>query len=84
MIEKVENPLNLGLEQVESLLDELQKRFDGWHRTPVEYFELTEANIGIDIIIKKTGRQYSYNLEQLKSLKAELMDPVINAVKEFA
>lgn len=82
MIEKVANPLDFNLEIIEPLIAELQKRFDDWQLTPVEHFKLKES--GLSMEIKFNGKTYSYNLEQLKKLKDELSDPVINAVKEFA
>lgn len=82
MIEKTENPLGFNLEQVGILAGELQKVFDDWQKTPVKYFELEESGVSIEIKVK--GKKYPYNLEQLKKLKVELADPVINAVKEFA
>lgn len=82
MIEKVQNPLGFNLAQVERMIVELQQVFDDWHKTPVEFFGLEESGVVVEIKIK--GKKHPYNLEQLKKLKVELLDPVMVAAKEFA
>lgn len=85
MIEKVENPLSLDLERVERLITQLQKCMDDWLESPASLSGLaTLDESGVEIKITVKGKKHTYNLEQLKKLKAELLDPVINAVKEFA
>jgi len=69
MIEKVENPLNLGLDQVEIMIAELQKTFDEYS-DDLGILSLDES--GVSLEIKTTTGTYSYDLEQLKKLKAEL------------
>jgi hypothetical protein len=82
MIEKTENPLDLGLAEVESMINELQPIYDECQLSLGPDSELEESGISLDIIIKT--RRYSYTLEQLKKLKTELLDPVMIAAKEFA
>lgn len=83
MIEKTENPLGLNLKITNIFLAELQRHFDDWQASPAAIYEtLDESSISIDI--EYQGKKHPYTLEQLKKLKAELSDPVINAVKEFA
>jgi len=85
MIEKVENPLSLDLERVERLITQLQKCMDDWLESPASLSGwATLEDSGVEIKIMYKGKEHTYNLEQLKKLKAELLDPVINAVKEFA
>ena len=78
MIQKIENPLNLGLEQVEILITELQDSFDKYS----EFLSMEESGCAIEI--KTKSGEYSYNLEHLKLLKKEFLDPVINSVKEIS
>ena len=82
MFQKIENPLNLELEQVELLIAELQYSFDKYSQDLPEFLSLEESGCGIEIQTK-TG-EYSYNLEQLKLLKKELLDPVMNSMKEIS
>ena len=82
MIQKIENPLNLGLEQVEILITELQDSFDKYSEDLPELLSLEESGCAIEIHTK--NGEYSYNLEQLKLLKKEFLDPVMNSVKEIS
>lgn len=43
MIQKIENPLNLGLEQVEILITELQDSFDKYSEDLPEFLSLEES-----------------------------------------
>ena len=82
MIQKIENPLNLGLEQVEILITELQDSFDKYSEDLPEFLSLEESGCAIEIHTK--NGEYSYNLEQLKLLKKGFLDPVMNSVKEIS
>lgn len=82
MIEKVENPLNLGLEQINAVISELQKIFDAYSMESLGCFSLDES--GVSLEIKTTTGTYSYKLEQLKKLKAELEDPLVQSLKEVS
>ena len=86
MIEKVENPLGLTLEGVEILITELQQQFDQFVVDPIhETLGLSLEESGVAIEIKtKSKKRYSYNLEQLKLLKAEMLDPTMNSIKEIS
>ncbi|AYA02141.1 hypothetical protein BEN74_04160 [Acinetobacter sp. WCHAc010034] len=79
MIEKIENPLNLGLDQVDVLLAELQKTSDEYS-DDLGIFSLDES--GVSIEIKTKSSEYSYSLEQLKKLKVELEDPLLQSLRE--
>ena len=68
MIQKIENPLNLGLEQVEILITELQDSFDKYSEDLPEFLSLEESGCAIE----------------LKLLKKEFLDPVMNSVKEIS
>ena len=81
MIQKIENPLNLRLEQVEILISELQDSFDKYSQDLPEFLSLEESGCAIEIHTK--NGEYSYNLEQLKLLKKEFLDPVTNSLKEI-
>ena len=81
MIEKIENPLNFGVDQIEILITELQKNFDEY-RDDLGVFSLDESGVAIEITMKDAT--YSYHLEQLKKLKAELEDPVLQSLKEMS
>ena len=83
MIKKVENPLGLTLEGVEILITELQHQFveDPIHETLG--LSLEESGVAIEIKTKSKKR-YSYNLEQLKLLKAEMLDTTMNSIKEIS
>lgn len=81
MIEKIENPLDFGLEQIEVLISELQETFNSFH-TNLGPFALDES--GVSIEIKTKSGEYSYDLEQLKKLKAELKDPLVQSLKEVS
>lgn len=81
MIEKTENSLNFGVEQIEFLTTELQKTFDEY-RDDLGIFSLEESSVSIEIKLK-TGT-HTYDLEQLKKLKAELEDPVLQSLKEMS
>ena len=83
MIQKIENPLNLGLEQVEILITELQDSFDKYSQDLPEFLSLEESGCAIEIHTKNGEYSY-YNLEQLKLLKKEFLDPVMNSVKEIS
>ena len=82
MIEKVENPLNPGLEQINAAILELQKTFDAYSMEPLGCFNLDES--GVSLEIKTTAGTYSYDLEQLKKLKAELEDPLLQSLMEVS
>ena len=82
MIQRIENPLNLELEQVEGLIPELQRQFDENSQLMGDFFTLEESGVSIEITLK-TG-QYNYDLQQLKGLKAEMLDPVMNSAKEIS
>lgn len=82
MIQKIENPMNLGLQQVEILITELQEKFDSSSQNLPEFFSLEESGVAMEI--RTRNGEYSYNLEQLKSLKKELLDPVMNSLKEIS
>ena len=81
MILKIENPLNLELEQVEILITELQENFDRHSQDLPEFLFLEESGCAIEI--KTKSCEYNYNLEQLKLLKKEFLDPVTNSLKEI-
>lgn len=81
MIKKTENPLNFGLEQIEVLTLELQETFDSFGGD-LGHFALDESGVAIEI--KTKSGEYSYNLEQLKKLKAELEDPLMQSLKEVS
>lgn len=82
MIERIENPAGLKLEHVEKLITELQQHFDENSKNLPCFFSLEESGVAIEITT--TSCQYSYNLEQLKLLKIELLDPVMNSLKEVS
>ena len=82
MIEKVENPIGLQLEHVESLITELQQHFDENSKKLTCFFSLEESGVGIEITTKSSS--HYDNLEQLKLLKIELLDPVMNSLKEVS
>lgn len=85
MIQKIENPLELSLVGVEILIEELQKQFDQFIKDPIhETLGLSLEESGVAIELKTKKNTYSYNLEQLKLLKAEMLDPVMNSVKEIS
>ena len=86
MIKKVENPLGLTLEGVEILITELQQQFDQFVEDPIhETLGLSLEESGVAIEIKtKSKKRYSYNLEQLKLLKTEMLDPTMNSIKEIS
>lgn len=81
MIEKIENPLDFGLEQIEVLISELQETFNSFHAN-LGPFALDES--GVSIEIKTKSGEYSYDLEQLKKLKTELEDPLVQSLKEVS
>ena len=81
MIEKTENPLDFGLEQIEVLTLELQEIFDPFDGD-LGPFALDES--GVSIEIKTKSGEYSYSLEQLKKLKAEIEDPLMQSLKEVS
>ena len=81
MIEKIENPLNFGLDQVNILITELQKSFNEFSNDLVP-FSLDESGVSIEIKLKSST--HSYDLAQLKLLRAELVDPVVNSLKEVS
>ena len=82
MIEKVENPLNLNLDAIEVLILELQKQFDLFSADVPDKLSLDET--GVSIEIEMTSGTYSYNLQQLKQLKAEMDNPLHQSLKEVS
>ena len=82
MIEKVENPLNLNLDAIEVLILELQKQFDLFSADVPDKLSLDET--GVSIEIEMTSGTYSYNLQQLKKLKTEMEDPLLQSLKEVS
>ncbi|MGE8572945.1 MAG: hypothetical protein ACN6NW_12995 [Acinetobacter amyesii] len=86
MLEKTENPLNLSLDLINKILPELQKTFDDYEDDPsMKVLGLTLEESGVCIEIKiKTGEEYSYSLEQLKKLKAELENPLVQSLQEVS
>jgi hypothetical protein len=66
---------------ITSPLNELQKTFDEYS-DDLGIFSLDES--GISIEIKTKSSEYSYNLEQLKKLKVELEDPLLQSLKEVS
>ena len=80
MIEKIENPLNLKLEGIELLITELQKQFEDSSMNIPEGLSLNES--GVSIEIQMVSGTYSYSLDLLKKLKAELEDPLMQSLKE--
>lgn len=82
MIQKIDNPLNIDLERVEILITELQEYFDKYSQNIPEFLSLEESGCAIEI--QTNNGEYSYNLEQLKLLKKELLDPVMNSAKEIS
>lgn len=80
MIEKIENPLNLKLEGIEFLITELQKQFEDSSMNIPDGLSLNES--GVSIEIQMVAGTYSYSLELLKKLKAELEDPLMQSLKE--
>ncbi|WP_252362275.1 hypothetical protein [Acinetobacter cumulans] len=85
MIEKVENLLGLTIVGVEILIEELQKQFDQFVIDPIhETLGLSLEESGVAIELKTKNKRYSYNLEQLKLLKAEMLDPTMNSIKEIS
>lgn len=83
MLQKIENPMGLNLRQVDILIAELQPTFDRFIAEPVEFLTLEESGISMEITTKH-GKSASYNLEQLKMLKAEMNNPVFNSVMEIS
>lgn len=81
MIEKTENSLSLGLEQVDVLIRELQSTFDEFSND-LGPLSLDESGVSIEIKLKSST--HSYDLAQLKLLRAELVDPVVNSLKEVS
>ncbi len=84
MIAKTENPLNLDLLYIQTLIDDMRPTLDRWEQAPTPGLLLTAAAIKITIMSWDTGQIHEYSLEQLLKLQEELSDPVINAVKEIA
>lgn len=82
MIEKIENPLNLGLEQINAAISELQKTFDAYSVESLGCLSLDESGVALEI--ETTTGTYRYDLEQLKKLKAELEDPLVQSLKEVS
>lgn len=86
MIKKTENPLNLSLDLINKILPELQQQFDNFEQDPLAMklgLALEESGICIEIKTK-AGDEYSYSLEQLKKLKAELENPLVQSLKEVS
>lgn len=83
MLERIENPMDLTIDQVEKLIAELQLDFDTLSKNLPEFLSLDE--IGISTTLKTlTGKSGTYNLAQLKLLKAEMLDPTMNSIKEIS
>ena len=82
MIEKVENPLSLKLDVIDVLIAELQKQFDLFSADVPDELSLDET--GVSIEIEMTSGTYSYNLQQLKKLKTEMDDPLLQSLKEVS
>lgn len=82
MIEKIKNPLNLNIDVVNGLIPELQMAFDAYSAEMPDGFSLNEAGVAIEI--EMTTGTYSYDLEQLKKLKAEFEDPLFQSLKEVS
>ena len=82
MIEKVENPLSLKLDVIDVLIAELQKQFDLFSADVPDKLSLDET--GVSIEIEMTSGTYSYNLQQLKQLKAEMDNPLHQSLKEVS
>ena len=80
MIEKIENPLNLKIDAVELLIEQLQKQFEDSSMNIPEGLSLNES--GVSIEIQMVSGTYSYSLDLLKKLKAELEDPLMQSLKE--
>lgn len=80
MIEKIENPLNLKIGAVDLLINELQKQFDESSMNIPDGLSLDES--GVSIEIQMVSGTYSYSLDLLKKLKAELEDPLMQSLKE--
>ena len=83
MILKVENPLDLNLNQVKILIDQLQQSFDQYSEDLPEYLSLDESGVAMEIETK-SGVTHSYNLADLKLLKAQMTDPVVQSLKEVS
>ena len=81
MIEKTSNPLNLGLKQIDVLITELQDTFNKFGGD-LGLFSLDESGVAMEITLK--SGTHSYDLAQLKLLKAELLDPVAQSLKEVS
>lgn len=86
MVEKIENPLNLSLNLINKILPELQQQFDNFEQDPFAMkLALSLEDSGVCIEIKtNTGDEYSYSLEQLKKLKAELENPLVQSLQEVS
>lgn len=82
VIEKTENPLSLKLDVIDVLIAELQKQFDLFSADAPDELSLDEA--GVLIEIEMTSGTYSYNLQQLKKLKTEMEDPLLQSLKEVS
>lgn len=80
MIEKIENPLNLKIDAVDLLIEQLQKQFEDSSMNIPEGISLNES--GVSIEIQMVSGTYSYSLDLLKKLKAELEDPLMQSLKE--
>lgn len=82
VIEKTENPLSLKLDVIDVLIVELQKQFDLYLASASDVLNLDETDVSIEI--EMTSGTYSYNLQQLKKLKAEMDDPLLQSLKEVS
>ena len=80
MIGKIENPLNLKIDAVDLLIEQLQKQFEDSSMNIPEGLSLNES--GVSIEIQMVSGTYSYSLDLLKKLKAELEDPLMQSLKE--
>ena len=81
MIEKIENPLDLELKQVDALISELQTKFNEFSDR-FGPFSLDESGVAMEI--KTMSGTHSYDLAQLNLLRVELLDPVISSLKEVS
>jgi hypothetical protein len=84
VIEKIGNPLDFSLEQINVLVTELQSTYDSYK---ADYentsLSLKEDGVSIEITMKDKGT-YIYSLAQCKALKAELEDPLLQSLGEVS
>lgn len=82
MIEKVENLLDLTLDQVEEYIADLQPSFDRYQNDLP--FGLTLKETGCTVTLSTKTKTATYNLEQLKKLKAEMLNPLVKSLGEMS